>query len=760
MSFPSSQRRTSTQELGAARAGFRRNQQQRTTDEVSLAGKSTASSTVASFIGDVQAVFKSHHSVADEDTLGGKSTASMTIVSFIGDIVGAIEEAKTEKENNASLPVMDLEQKQPTSIPTSTRAASNTAASIATTATEDKSHQSIGESSHSERTEVKLEHPDAAPSRQTAKKSNSEGSVTEEEAQLTNEDAPNGELELGDAFMPYGFVKDIDDFHDGQPELIEEARHSRELQATTPPGADADDTSITLSVDEDLTETETHGEDETIGSHCLNLEMSLKMLGDYWTDEPNDNRSIAGIDSEMSVAASEITTKSSFHRHNALLTAVQSSRNLGLGCKRSQVMPETQEEETATPEKFDQEPGSVKSGDFPTAIRGRSWCGKILCWVGFLSILSILGAGLVVALVWLLPSLEGGSKDAAADVGITNRSCGHTVQKEGLVVLHVKDASLESIESKRVEFEKAFLRSYNEASGMCDGTFERVLQFANLEETKEIISQADGLTRLTWSALVNCNGCHDFEPLFANRAESRNLRSLATDDSREIFEKFYELLSLEVPSLLESPDAKVVYLASISSSGEADQVFEIEGSSSANAHLEASSAASPPTQHANPSAGGSSIFFGEEIKEDMDPEDDSVTFCVIDLSTGKAVPGYEELRDGIIIEKSALPSQITIEAKSNSSLPGMELTLTRDQASLYDTVDTQAPWFLVEGQSIEQKYDQTDNGGDSLFDVLWPGSHFYKLAATPVDYATNHIFHVTERGAKTSIRFVVQDGSR
>ncbi|CAB9498874.1 ECF subfamily RNA polymerase sigma-24 subunit [Seminavis robusta] len=152
----------------------------------------------------------------------------------------------------------------------------------------------------------------------------------------------------------------------------------------------------------------------------------------------------------------------------------------------------------------------------------------------------------------------------------------------GSVDIMIQYATPEEIAAKKGELEELFMDAYNNVSGMCNGLFDRVLVSASLEAFQDVsASLNDTVLVLTkWTAVVNCDGCPEDEPLFSttNKTSSQNgtahdtslaasssngRRQLASnpdveadtqpynvDDMQDLFDQFWIYFARESPLIL------------------------------------------------------------------------------------------------------------------------------------------------------------------------------------------------------------------
>lgn len=166
---------------------------------------------------------------------------------------------------------------------------------------------------------------------------------------------------------------------------------------------------------------------------------------------------------------------------------------------------------------------------------------------------------------------------------ILSDNCSETAyMKEGKVDISIAHAKLDRVYAKQLALENLFQMAYNNASGMCEGLYERVLHGASLRDTSILgaLPNTTFTVRTAFVGTLSCVGCPDYEPLFANGEGEDSLLmgpDIRHDNNGEFFLRFYEVFNQYLPDVLGEPDAEVVYLASIAGdTGKEDHVLDIQ----------------------------------------------------------------------------------------------------------------------------------------------------------------------------------------
>jgi hypothetical protein len=109
--------------------------------------------------------------------------------------------------------------------------------------------------------------------------------------------------------------------------------------------------------------------------------------------------------------------------------------------------------------------------------------------------------------------------------------------KEGRMRLNIEGFDAGEMESHRMEVQEIFVSAYNNASGMCDDFYQRILQSSTLQSRESydndtVILTGLDVTDTSWSATVQCQGCPDVDPLFSipNATALAPIRYLAVED--------------------------------------------------------------------------------------------------------------------------------------------------------------------------------------------------------------------------------------
>ena len=207
---------------------------------------------------------------------------------------------------------------------------------------------------------------------------------------------------------------------------------------------------------------------------------------------------------------------------------------------------------------------------------------KLFLWVGIAFASLTITAVVSVTLVLLKSksNQNGGSLEDRHTCGGVSVS----ELKQGRVVMIINETSLENVQTQQRALEETYRMAYNDATGMWSGidVFERILQSATIDSVEVIRAN---ITRLSWSAVVNCSGCFGYEPLFAtetNNSDGKERRDLqllhqgATGNS--IMMRFYEEFNAHLHDTLDdsSPNSKLFYIAAITDTGEPDQYVGME----------------------------------------------------------------------------------------------------------------------------------------------------------------------------------------
>ncbi|CAB9500907.1 expressed unknown protein [Seminavis robusta] len=265
--------------------------------------------------------------------------------------------------------------------------------------------------------------------------------------------------------------------------------------------------------------------------------------------------------------------------------------------------------------------------------------------------------------------------------------------KEGKLDLTITNVPFDQVYAKQRELETLFQMAYNDASGMCEGPYERVLQEAFI---RDIASDGSSMIQIGWAAMASCNGCPDYEPLFA--------REFGVD-GRQFLLKFYDFFNRYLPGVLDAPESQIVFMASITiDNGEADQVIdflprqtqvpspptapvptEVPTPMFSSHPTEAPSVASPssvptgkpsslPTLSPSSSpteAKRQAIFDIVPVSPTSSPTAENsvgtiTNLALWDLSRNAVVEGYENLQDGFVLQRSLLPTSFTFMAETSS----------------------------------------------------------------------------------------------
>jgi len=168
----------------------------------------------------------------------------------------------------------------------------------------------------------------------------------------------------------------------------------------------------------------------------------------------------------------------------------------------------------------------------------------------FLIIATAALASMITALAMYFGTADNGSghhrgKECDEDLGGNET-------KEGHVTIVFTGLSEEKVESEKRAMQILFEDSYNELSGGCDGTFQRVLREATLDEYTQ---HPDGSMTTKWTGVVGCNGCPDDQPLFGMEQKeegSSGRRQLYLWDVPFDVQDFTDVLDKKYGELVES----------------------------------------------------------------------------------------------------------------------------------------------------------------------------------------------------------------
>ena len=100
--------------------------------------------------------------------------------------------------------------------------------------------------------------------------------------------------------------------------------------------------------------------------------------------------------------------------------------------------------------------------------------------------------------------------------------------KTGMVYIMMEGVQESDLSPHEEVMQELFVNSYNNVSGLCAGTFERVMRNVTLvehipvadEDVPENVNVGEFWTLSLWEAEVTCNGCSDTEPIFSIYSES------------------------------------------------------------------------------------------------------------------------------------------------------------------------------------------------------------------------------------------------
>ena len=197
----------------------------------------------------------------------------------------------------------------------------------------------------------------------------------------------------------------------------------------------------------------------------------------------------------------------------------------------------------------------------------------------------------VVLAVGLAAALSMGlyfGLQAAWNEDVVTASCtpGVSELKQGRVDFVIGNVPVYLLHRHREELATLFEEAYNDASGACEGLYERIIESGD-------VSTAGSSFFTTWTAQVNCIGCPDEEPLFALNETHKNpfkVESMPVAEQEaiqnafppEFLDRFIQLVDTKVANLFNVSNDKnggeVVYMATNFIGGNTtDLVFESSG---------------------------------------------------------------------------------------------------------------------------------------------------------------------------------------
>jgi len=202
------------------------------------------------------------------------------------------------------------------------------------------------------------------------------------------------------------------------------------------------------------------------------------------------------------------------------------------------------------------------------------------CRVGVASVVAVMLIGAVTTGILVGTDISdtkssessAGSEIVVAPEPALSPACSkESTIKRGRVDFILKNVIIEDLEAHHVDLGTVLESAYNNASGMCNGTYERVLQTG---EIRMVIY--DYLA--TWETRVSCSGCPDDEPLFSTSVDEErndgNLELRQQEMTSEFVQRFLDLANPQVTQLFDHDGAEIVYLETKSmTSNDSYEVF-------------------------------------------------------------------------------------------------------------------------------------------------------------------------------------------
>ncbi|CAB9515532.1 laminin G sub domain 2 [Seminavis robusta] len=196
--------------------------------------------------------------------------------------------------------------------------------------------------------------------------------------------------------------------------------------------------------------------------------------------------------------------------------------------------------------------------------------------------------GLVAVVIFGVSSgiaIAIGSSSPVPDAALV--ACGeHAERKQGRLSLIFENVPAAVLRKERRTIQDVFLASYNNASGMCEGLFERIMVDATMVDWRDVAPNAP-MIATSWVCRVNCTGCPDNEPLFSDGLEGRRLEADSRfvydyTGSNDFFSRFTQILNSNMLTFLNLSNFAAVISIDMET-GQQDQIMTfVDGTDSSS----------------------------------------------------------------------------------------------------------------------------------------------------------------------------------
>ena len=110
-------------------------------------------------------------------------------------------------------------------------------------------------------------------------------------------------------------------------------------------------------------------------------------------------------------------------------------------------------------------------------------------------------------------------------------------EMQGSVTLGFIDLDATFFADQQEIIQESFRSAYNDVMEGCDGEFRRVMQKAESTGSTPRSEQGQQVLTSSWTALIVCDGCHAYEPLFASDKQSPTANDKTKKNGRRLIEE-------------------------------------------------------------------------------------------------------------------------------------------------------------------------------------------------------------------------------